>query len=90
MVLLARCKAILDELTPTTFNGDLWNILQWTHISRNVAVGFFNYLYGGVFDLNLELVEQWEEAKLIGLKYGLDKWTSYVQSLKNDFDQSIS
>ena len=87
MVLLARCKAILDELA---LSGNPWKLLQWTHISRNVAVGFFNYLYGGVFDLNLELVEQWEEAKLIGLKYGLDKWTSYVQSLKNDFDQSIS
>ena len=87
---MARCKAILEELATTTVNGNPWKFLQWTHISRNVAVCFFNYLYGGFFDLDLESIEQWEEAKLIGMNYGLDKWTSYVLSLKNDFDQSIS
>ena len=35
-------------------------------------------------------MDEWEQAKSLGQKYGLDSWTNYVESLKDDCDQPIS
>ena len=90
MVLFARCKEILEEVTQAKIGDSTWDILNWTHISINVAIGFLSYLYGGIFNLHLNSFDEWEQAKLIGQKYSLNLWNNYVESLKDCCDQPSS
>ena len=86
-MILARCKDVLDEVVSGNVGEIPWKILQWSNISINVAIGFLNFLYSGVLDLELKSFEEWEQAKLIGQKYGLDLWISFIESLKDCYDQ---
>ena len=87
MVFLARCRGILDELTQAEIGETSWAILNWSCVSKNVAIGFLNYLYSGIWDVEFNSSDEWKQAKSIGLKYGLNLWCSYVDSLKDCFDQ---
>ena len=87
MVFFVRCPRILDELTQSKIGEKLWNVLNWSSVSKNVAIGFLNYLYSGLWDVKLNSFDEWKQAKSIGLKYDLDWWNSYVESLKDDIDQ---
>ena len=87
MVFFVRCPRILDELTQSKIGEKLWNVLNWSSVSKNVAIGFLNYLYSGLWDVELNSFDEWKQAKSIGLKYNLDWWNSYVESLKDDIDQ---
>ena len=80
----------MEELTQAKIGESTWNVLHWTDVPINVAIGFLSYLYCGIFDLHLDSFEEWEQAKLIGQKYGLDLWNTYVESLKDCCDQPIS
>ena len=89
MVFWVRCQGIFEELSQAKIDETTWNILHWTDISINVATGFLNYLYCGIFDLYLNSFEDWQQAKSFGQKYGLVRWNSYVESLKDDCEQPI-
>ena len=77
----------MDELTQAKIGEISWNVLNWSGVSKNVAIGFLNYLYSGIWNLELNSFDDWEQAKSIGQKYHMDKWSSYVESLKDDLDQ---
>ena len=86
-MIFVRCKVILDELTQVEIDQKVWDFLHWSEISFNVASGFLRYLYSGIFDLQLNSFDEWNQAKSFGLSYGLNSWNSYVESLKDCVDQ---
>ena len=89
LVLFVRCSRILDELTKAKIGEIPWDVLNWSGISKNVAIGFLRYLYSGIWDVELNSFEDWEQAKSIGRKYDLDWWSSYVESFKDGIDQPL-
>ena len=89
MVIWARCKEVLDEVVSGNVGEIPWKILQWSNISMNVAVGFLNFLYSGVLQLDLNSFEEWEQAKSIGQKYKMDVWNNFVESLKDCIHQPL-
>ena len=83
--MFARCNKILEELT----HASDFKIIQWTNISKNVAHSFLRYLYTGVLNLEIDTFVEWNEAKSIAEKYGLALWKCFVESLRDDYDQTI-
>ena len=77
---------MLDGVTHT--NDNIQKILQWTDISTNVARSFFSFLYSGKLNLDLETFEEWNEAKILGEIYDFKLWRCYVESLRDEFDQT--
>ena len=77
---------MLEEVTQAKGN---WKIIQWSNISVNVVKSFLRYLYGGFMELELETLEEWYQAKEIGLKYELELWQNFVESIRHEFDQTI-
>ena len=86
-----RCAELLEEVTRA--NGsegkNSKEIIQWSNVSVNVARSFMRYLYGGYLDLELESLDEWDQAKNIGEKYELELWQKYVETIKEDFDQTM-
>ena len=90
MVLLARCKEMLNNVTQVKDGEIIRKTIQWTNISKKVAMSFLKYLYSGVLELDLESYsfEEWEEARSIGQIYEMELWNYLIESLRDDFDQT--